>query len=79
MKCSRALADWRFNALAGSSVVGGPCPEQPVPDSYAVESRGESFADASEAFFQEPAALARRIPALYRALADVYRIDPAVS
>jgi Mlc titration factor MtfA (ptsG expression regulator) len=46
-------------------------------DPYAAEDRGEFFAVASEAFFEEPAELARRMPALYRALADVYRLDPA--
>lgn len=62
MKCSQARADWRFNAPVGSSVVGSPCPEQPVADSYTAESRGESFADASEAIFEEPAApIARAI------------------
>jgi hypothetical protein len=45
-------------------------------DPYAAEDRGEFFAVASEAFFEEPAALARELPALYRALADVYRLDP---
>jgi Mlc titration factor MtfA (ptsG expression regulator) len=46
-------------------------------DPYAAEDRGEFFAVASEAFFEEPAEFARRMPALYRALADVYRLDPA--
>ncbi|MBX3704758.1 MAG: zinc-dependent peptidase [Steroidobacteraceae bacterium] len=46
-------------------------------DPYAAEDRGEFFAVASEAFFEEPAALAREMPALYRALADIYRLDPA--
>jgi Mlc titration factor MtfA (ptsG expression regulator) len=45
-------------------------------DPYAAEDRGEFFAVASEAFFEEPAALARELPALYRALANVYRLDP---
>lgn len=46
-------------------------------DPYAAQDRGEFFAVASEAFFEEPAAFARRMPALYRALADIYRLDPA--
>ena len=46
-------------------------------DSYAAEDRGEFFAVASEAFFEEPAAFARELPALYRALSGVYRLDPA--
>lgn len=44
---------------------------------YAAEDRGEFFAVASEAFFEEPAAFARELPALYRAPAGVYRLDPA--
>ena len=46
-------------------------------DAYAAEDRGEFFAVASEAFFEEPAAFARELPALYRALAGVYRLDPS--
>ncbi|HXV41041.1 MAG TPA: M90 family metallopeptidase [Steroidobacteraceae bacterium] len=51
--------------------------ERTFLDPYAAEDRGEFFAVASEAFFEEPAAFARERPALYRALADVYRLDPA--
>jgi Mlc titration factor MtfA (ptsG expression regulator) len=46
-------------------------------DPYAAEDRGEFFAVASEAFFEEPALFARELPALYRALSAVYRLDPA--
>jgi Mlc titration factor MtfA (ptsG expression regulator) len=46
-------------------------------DPYAAEDRGEFFAVASEAFFEEPAAFARELPALYRAFSEVYRLDPA--
>ena len=46
-------------------------------DPYAAEDRGEFFAVASEAFFEEPATFVRELPALYRALAEVYRLDPA--
>ncbi len=46
-------------------------------DSYAAEDRGEFFAVASEAFFEEPALFARELPGLYRALRDAYRLDPA--
>lgn len=46
-------------------------------DPYAAEDRGEFFAVASEAFFEEPAAFAHERPVLYRALSDVYRLDPA--
>jgi Mlc titration factor MtfA (ptsG expression regulator) len=46
-------------------------------DPYAAEDRGEFFAVASEAFFEEPALFARERPALYRAFSGVYRLDPA--
>ncbi|MGE0031858.1 MAG: zinc-dependent peptidase [Steroidobacteraceae bacterium] len=46
-------------------------------DPYAAQDRGEFFAVASEAFFEEPAVFARELPALYGALAGVYRLDPA--
>ncbi|MGQ0428344.1 MAG: zinc-dependent peptidase [Gammaproteobacteria bacterium] len=45
-------------------------------DPYAAEDRAEFFAVASEAFFEEPTAFAREMPALYRALSGVYRLDP---
>jgi Mlc titration factor MtfA (ptsG expression regulator) len=46
-------------------------------DPYAAQDRGEFFAVASEAFFEEPAAFARELPGLYGALVEVYRLDPA--
>ena len=46
-------------------------------DPYGAEDRGEFFAVASEAFFEEPLAFARELPSLYRALAELYRLDPA--
>lgn len=46
-------------------------------DPYATQDRGEFFAVASEAFFEEPAAFVRELPVLYRAFADLYRLDPA--
>lgn len=51
--------------------------ERTFLDPYATEDRGEFFAVASEAFFEEPALFARGLPALYRAFADLYRLDPA--
>jgi Mlc titration factor MtfA (ptsG expression regulator) len=51
--------------------------ERTFLDPYAAEDRGEFFAVASEAFFEEPALFARELPALYRAFSDVYRLDPA--
>lgn len=51
--------------------------ERTFLDPYAAQDRGEFFAVASEAFFEEPALFARELPALYRAFRDVYRLDPA--
>lgn len=62
------LAKLRAQAGAGTHTLLDP---------YAAEDRGEFFAVASEAFFEEPAAFARELPALYRALSRVYRLDPA--
>ena len=51
---------------------------EPTPlDEYALEDPAEFFAVATETFFTDAAALARRWPALYRALSDFYRQDPA--
>ncbi len=62
------LARLRTQAAAG---------ERSFLDPYAAEDRSEFFAVASETFFEEPAAFARELPALYRALSEVYRLDPA--
>jgi Mlc titration factor MtfA (ptsG expression regulator) len=51
--------------------------ERTFLDPYATQDRGEFFAVASEAFFEEPALFARGLPMLYRAYADLYRLDPA--
>jgi Mlc titration factor MtfA (ptsG expression regulator) len=58
----------RAQADAGARSFLDPC---------AAEDRGEFFAVASEAFFEEPSAFARELPALYRALSDIFRLDPA--
>jgi Mlc titration factor MtfA (ptsG expression regulator) len=51
--------------------------ERSFLDPYAAEDRGEFYAVASDAFFEEPAIFARELPALYRAFCGVYRLDPA--
>ena len=48
-----------------------------VLDPYGAEDAAEFFAVATEAFFERPAALAERHAALYAALRDCYRLDPA--
>lgn len=46
-------------------------------DPYAATSPSEFFAVVTEAFFEQPDALAARHPALYAELAAFYRLDPA--
>jgi hypothetical protein len=50
--------------------------EAEVLDEYGAKSEAEFFAVATEAFFDRPAELRRRLPALYRELKRFYRIDP---
>jgi hypothetical protein len=68
-----ALLDAELERLRGQAEAG----RRTFLDPYAAKDRGEFFAVASEAFFEEPALFARELPALYRALRDVYRLDPA--
>jgi Mlc titration factor MtfA (ptsG expression regulator) len=46
-------------------------------DQYGTTNEGEFFAVATECFFDQPVALARRHPQLYGLLAEYYRQDPA--
>jgi len=48
-----------------------------VIDEYGLEDEAEFFAVATEAFFEESAALKAEDPALYDELARFYRLDPA--
>jgi len=48
-----------------------------VIDEYALEDEAEFFAVATEAFFEQSAALKAEDPALYGELASFYRLDPA--
>jgi Mlc titration factor MtfA (ptsG expression regulator) len=74
-----ALASWStmlehdFERL-GREVEAGT---QGVLDHYGATDRAEFFAVATEAFFERPAELQRERPALYEALRDYYRQDPA--
>lgn len=67
------LLDEELQRLRAQAEAG----ERSFLDPYAAEDRGEFFAVASEAFFEEPALFARELPALYRAFSVVYRLDPA--
>lgn len=67
------MLDTELERLRAQAEAGEPT----FLDPYAAEDRGEFFAVASEAFFEEPELLARELPALYRALRDAYRLDPA--
>ncbi len=44
---------------------------------YGAEDAGEFFAVATEFFFEQPERLSKEHPALYVALRDYYRVDPA--
>jgi Mlc titration factor MtfA (ptsG expression regulator) len=51
--------------------------DEPVGiDPYAAENPAEFFAVLSEAFFEIPATVLERYPAVYRQLAAFYRQDP---
>ncbi len=67
------LLDAELASLRAQAQSGSPT----FLDPYAAEDRGEFFAVASEAFFEEPAVFARERPALYRAFCEIYRLDPA--
>jgi Mlc titration factor MtfA (ptsG expression regulator) len=47
-------------------------------DCYGTQDRGEFFAVATEAFFQQPVRMQRREPEMYDILAAYFRQDPAV-
>lgn len=48
-----------------------------VLDSYGATNPAEFFAVATETFFEKPAQLKQKHPALYHELAEYYRLDPA--
>jgi Mlc titration factor MtfA (ptsG expression regulator) len=62
-----AHAEVRRRVAAGEPTLLDPC---------GADEPAEFFAVASEAFFEQPAALAAEQPALYRELAAFYRVDP---
>ncbi|MGZ5724176.1 MAG: zinc-dependent peptidase, partial [Caldimonas sp.] len=47
-----------------------------VIDGYGASDPAEFFAVATEAFFERPRELAAEAPAVYRELAELYRLDP---
>jgi MtfA peptidase len=47
-----------------------------VIDAYGASDPAEFFAVATEAFFERPQALATDAPAVYRELAQLYRLHP---
>lgn len=54
-------------------------PDASVLRAYAATNEAEFFAVATEAFFEKPQALQKRMPDVYAALKKVYRCDPAAS
>ncbi len=61
-----------FEALRAADQAGTPT----VLDTYGATNPAEFFAVATEAFFERPAALRAKQPALYRELARFYRQNP---
>jgi MtfA peptidase len=68
---TRALSD-AWEELLRRAEAGEPLPL----DHYALEDPAEFFAVLSEAFFEEPEALATALPAVYRQLELFYRQSP---
>jgi Mlc titration factor MtfA (ptsG expression regulator) len=68
-----AIFQAEFDALRAAVDRG----QETFLDPYAAEDEAEFFAVASEAFFEAPASLRERHPALYGQLRDYYRLDPA--
>jgi MtfA peptidase len=50
--------------------------ENKVIDEYGTVSPAEFFAVASESFFEKPAQMKKRLPALYKQLQTFYNVDP---
>jgi Mlc titration factor MtfA (ptsG expression regulator) len=63
-----------YDALRASARRG----RRSVLDDYGATDPAEFFAVATEAFFEKPAQLLRKHPALYDELRSYYRLDPAV-
>lgn len=64
----------RLDQWAGE---GEPLPEQVPLDPYAATNPEEFFAVVSEYFFTDPRWLEHAYPPVYRALTDLYRLDPS--
>jgi Mlc titration factor MtfA (ptsG expression regulator) len=62
-----------FKTLREAAARGEPT----LLDAYGAQDPGEFFAVATEVFFELPAALRDRHPALYAELKGFYRLDPA--
>ena len=68
-----AVMRTHYDALCAAVDAG----EDTFLDPYAAEAPAEFFAVISEAFYETPVGLQRAHPALYDALRDFYRVDPA--
>ncbi len=66
--CERAFLDLRARSERG---------EPTLLDAYGATDEAEFFAVATEHFFDQPQALQRDQPELYRVLASFFRQDPA--
>ncbi len=71
---ARAQAEWSW---LGSSPDHPPEPEPAeLISDYGATNEAEFFAVVTEVFFEQPAALAQRHPALFALLRDFYAVDP---
>lgn len=72
---SRALRR-RWSAVMGSAFERLRAEPSTVIDAYGASDPAEFFAVVTEVFFERPQALAAEAPAVYRELAELYRVHP---
>ncbi len=74
----QSFASWRevFVTAFESHVQNVKKGRKTVLDSYGAEAPEEFFAVAVEVFFEKPAALSREEPAIYKQLAELFRLEP---
>ena len=73
-EAARAQAAWSWPD-ASSEAAPAPPPEDLISD-YGATNEAEFFAVVTEAFYEQPRALAARHPELFALLRDYYQVDP---
>jgi MtfA peptidase len=68
----------RWAAVMGAAFERLQSEPSTVIDAYGASDPAEFFAVVSEVFFERPRALAAEAPAVYRELAELYRVHPLV-